>query len=70
MLIPDPASIDTAKSYVVKGETYKEMIVVLHSLFKMTNNNPNVLHLQTVNICVGNTVMKMDVIGSDARLGI
>lgn len=69
-MIPDPATIDTSKSYVVKGATYKELIVVLHSLFKMTNNNPNVLKLQTVNVCVGNVIYKMDVIGSDPRLGI
>lgn len=69
-MIPDPASIDTSKSYVVKGETYKDMIVVLHSLFKMTNNNPNVLTLQTVNVCIGSTIYKMDVIGSQPRLGI
>lgn len=68
-MIPDPATIDASKSYVLHGQTYKDMLVVLGALWKMTNNNPNVLAIRTLNVCIGNTVYKTDVICSEPRLG-
>lgn len=70
MPLPDAASIDPSKNYVVNGTSYKEMVVLLHALNKMTNNQPNILSLRTVNVCIQNTIYKMDVIGSEPRLGL
>lgn len=70
MPLPTPESIDTTKSYVVHGETFKELLVVIRALWYMTNNNANSLSLRTVNVCVGNTVKRMDVIGSEPRAGL
>lgn len=69
MPIPDPASIDTTKSYVLEGETLKQMIVVIKSLWRMTNNNPNALTMRTVNICEGSTVYKTEIICTQPRTG-
>lgn len=68
-MIPDPASIDTSKSYVLQGETFKDMIVVLKALWTMTNNNPNTLAVRTLNVCIGNVTYKSDFICSEPRLG-
>jgi hypothetical protein len=67
---PDVESLDPDDGTVLKGSTAKDLVVVLKSLYAMTNNNPNVLALRTVNVCVGNTVMKMDVIGTEPRAGL
>jgi hypothetical protein len=69
-MLPDPSSIDPAMSYVINGTSYKEMVVILHAVNKMTNNAPNDFSRRTVNVCIQNTVYKIDVIGTEPRLGL
>jgi len=70
MALPDPASIDVEAAYTPGGDTMKEMIVMLTALIKMTNNNPNILALRTMNVCVGNVVMRSDFICTQPRAGL
>lgn len=69
-MIPDPSSIDPEKPYVIEGSTLKDIMVVLKGLWQMTNNNPNILQLRTLDVCLNNVSYKIDVICTAPRAGL